>query len=239
MRISGIALVALFGIALGKAHADAISVSPTTLKVSGRGGMLILHVANRGDAPVVAQVEGFTWVQTNGRNRLKPNASVEISPPLMQLNPGKQQLVRIAVPAVSDGREHTYRLIVSELPNASAGQGVHVLLRISVPVFENTPSNAAPRLSWSLDHRQGRWWLQVKNSGLERAKLTHLAIQTSDGRTAPVSDHALHYVLAGSRGTWPLEKISLSVGQHVSVHGIYADSGKTLNVDLDVPALVP
>jgi P pilus assembly chaperone PapD len=99
--------------------------------------------------------------------------------------------------------ERAYRLLVSELPDAEAeGEGVHVLLQFSVPVFVHHDPHAVPHLSWSV--RRGR--LVAANTGAQTIKLDSVIL---DGTPRP----GLIYLLPGaSRDIGP-------AGQgHVRVH---------------------
>jgi fimbrial chaperone protein len=178
-----------------------LDVAPTTLDLkSGAAGLFF--ITNHGARDVTVQIEAADWRQENGRDATTPSQDLLASPPLAHIAPGARQSVRVMARPAGDS-EHAYRLLVSELPDAEAGgDGVHVLLQFSVPVFVRHDPRAVPQLSWSL--RQGR--LIAANAGAQTVKLDSVTV---DGAQRP----GLIYLLPGaSRDLGP-------AGQgHVRVH---------------------
>ncbi|HEY0267563.1 MAG TPA: fimbria/pilus periplasmic chaperone [Rhizomicrobium sp.] len=163
-----------------------MDVAPTTLELKP-GVPGLFYVTNHGDRPVTVQIEAADWTQAQGRDLLAPSGAFFASPPFATLAPGARQTVRVMA-RPSGGGEHVYRLLVSELPDATEGAGVHVLLQFSVPVFVRAAPPPAPQLTWS--SRGGV--LSATNSGGRTVKLTSL---TLDGA---VRDTGLVYLLPGA-----------------------------------------
>jgi fimbrial chaperone protein len=190
-----------------------LDVAPTTLELKP-GAAGLFFVTNHGARDVTVQIEAADWRQENSRDITAPSQELLASPPLAHIAPGARQSVRVMARAAGEG-ERAYRLLVSELPDPDAGgEGVHVLLQFSVPVFVRHDPRAAPQLSWAV--RQGR--LIAANAGAQTVKLDSVTI---DGAVKP----GLVYLLPGAaRDIGP-------AGQgHVRVHD--ERSGTDLAADI-------
>ncbi len=178
-----------------------LDVAPTTLDLKP-GAAGLFFIANHSARPVTVQIEAADWRQEDGRDVTAPSQELLASPPLAHIAPGARQSVRVMARPPGDG-ERAYRLLVSELPDVDAGgEGVHVLLQFSVPVFVRHDPRAVPQLSWSA--ARGR--LIAANTGAQTIKLDSVTI---DETPKP----GLVYLLPGtSRDLGP-------AGQgHVRVH---------------------
>ena len=113
-----------------------LDVAPTTLDLQpDRAGLFF--VTNHGARPITVQIEAMDWRQqdTGGPGRLTPSTVLLTSPPMARIAPGGRQSVRVLARGPAQ-RERAFRLLVSQLPDAADdGDGVHVLLQFSVPVF--------------------------------------------------------------------------------------------------------
>jgi fimbrial chaperone protein len=167
--------------------ATVMDVAPTTLELKpGVAGLF--YVTNHGAVPVTVQIEAADWKQKQGRDLLTPSQDFFASPPFATLAPGARQTVRVMARPSDGAREHAYRLLVSELPDEAGGDGVHVLLQFSVPVFVRAAPPSRPQLSWSAQDGV----LRVTNSGAQAVKLNGV---TLDGA---VRDTGLVYLLPGA-----------------------------------------
>src|SRR3546814_20680504 len=97
-----------------------------------------LGLSNTGKSALHAQVRIFHWTQADGNDKLTPTTDLVASPPMVSIEPGKRQLVRII--RVNDGLiphkvERTFRLLVDELPGPGR-PGVKFDHSYSIPVFE-------------------------------------------------------------------------------------------------------
>jgi fimbrial chaperone protein len=178
-----------------------LDVAPTTLELKP-GAAGLFFITNHGARDVTVQIEAADWRQENGRDVTAPSQELLASPPLAHIGPGARQSVRVMARPTGAG-ERAYRLLVSELPDpAAGGEGVHVLLQFSVPVFVHHDPRVAAQLSWS----SARGRLIAANTGAQTVKLDSVIV---DGARRP----GLVYLLPGTtRDIGP-------VGQgHVRVH---------------------
>ncbi|HRP87670.1 MAG TPA: fimbria/pilus periplasmic chaperone, partial [Gammaproteobacteria bacterium] len=92
-----IALAAVLAL-LPAGHAFArgqLQARPTLVELApgNQAGRLVL--ANTGDAPVAAQVRVFAWSQVDGEDRLADTNEIAISPAIVRIPPGGEQVVRV------------------------------------------------------------------------------------------------------------------------------------------------
>lgn len=136
MRQIAFALAALIA-TLGAADAASLRVSPTALKLDPRSGATTVRVWNDDRQAINVQVRVFKSTMVNGKERLEATRSVVASPPMTQLRPGTENLVRVVrVPGMPVDASERFRLLVDEIPDPSrlrAGT-VNVLVRHSIPV---------------------------------------------------------------------------------------------------------
>lgn len=189
------------------ACAAGLQVAPISLTLDARRGADGLWLSNTGDAVLNAQVRVFHWTQANGEEQLAASRGLAVSPPMLKLEPGARQLVRVirTGPAPTE-REDAFRLLVDEVPNEAAqANGLNFVLRYSVPVFV-APAGAAPaapQLEWSLRGGAAAT-LEVANAGSTHAQLASLAFTGADGNVLSINAGLLGYVLPGATMHWPL-----------------------------------
>lgn len=183
---------------------EGIRVSPTTLEVTAPGAATGLTIVNQGRENITIQARVFRWTQQNGREEYVPTQDVVVSPPMTQLPPGTQQLLRVV--RVSGGvarGEESYRIYIDQIPDRANGQGgtVSFTSRLRIPVFFTDPSARAPQVEWSVLHNGNQAVLQARNVGDTRLRIADLQVLT--GNRALVRQNGLFgYVLGGSVMQW-------------------------------------
>jgi fimbrial chaperone protein len=212
----------ILGIALlsGSLQAASLQVSPVSLDMPARQAAEGLWLSNSGTAPLQAQVRVYAWHQENGEDVLKPTNDVVASPPMLSIQPGQRQIVRIirvgaglAPPPI----EKTYRVVMDELPVSTQGAGVQFVLRYSVPIFVaaaiQTPGGGvdadatkrpAPPVNWRVQGSGKAAVLLASNNGEHHAKITQTSFTSKGGKKVILSEGLYGYVLAKSTRQWPL-----------------------------------
>lgn len=99
-----------------------------------------LWIQNQGDTPTTMQVRIVRWQQENGYERYKAQQEVVASPPIVRIEKGSKQLIRlIKQTTVPAGVEQAYRIIVDEIPQpdpvSTPQMGLKVQMRYSLPLF--------------------------------------------------------------------------------------------------------
>lgn len=200
------------------AYAVGLQVAPILLEFGAPEATQALRLSNSSDSPLRAQVRVMAWTQSGGEEQLQPTRDLVASPPIMELVPGQEQLVRIVrLQPGAPQREQAYRLLVDELPPEAGGgkAGVQFLLRHSIPVFV-LPPGARPATerrgkAADLSALETRFsaagdgvLFSVRNKGAQRVRLSQLTFESADGRATPLVPGLLGYVLAGQQMQWDL-----------------------------------
>ncbi len=77
-----------------------------------------LWIQNQGSEATTMQVRIVRWQQQDGFERYQPQQDVVASPPVVRIEKGKKQLIRLIKQSpVPAGVEQAYRIIVDEIPN--------------------------------------------------------------------------------------------------------------------------
>jgi len=190
------------------ARAASLQVSPVSLSLTAKQNADGLWLFNSGNAPLQAQVRVFRWTQAKGGDVLAPTTELVASPPMITVEPGRRQIIRIVrvnsaspPPAV----EQTFRLLVDEIPALDA-PGVQFALRYSIPVFILGAAKAsAAALDWKIEHRGKDVVLHVVNTGGGYAKITNVGFTPTNGKKLVLSKGLYGYVLAKNSRDWQLE----------------------------------
>jgi fimbrial chaperone protein len=199
------ALAAAF-ISLAPASGASLEVAPTKLVVDEKGAST-LTLANRGTDPIIVQIQGFSWEQVNGEDVLKPSSDVLVSPPMARIAPGGKQTVRLMVkPGGEAGKERTYRIMASELPDPVINdpRTIRVLLQFNIPVFAGSPAKGAPQVAWDASAGPQGLALSARNLGAAHVKFTKLELVTPSGKRTPVKSKGVPYVLSGATRNWTI-----------------------------------
>ncbi|QGZ66783.1 fimbrial biogenesis chaperone [Paraburkholderia acidisoli] len=204
--VAALALGALAAFGVRDAQAATLQISPVTIEFSPGEVATGLTLRNPGETPVYGQVRVFRWSQANGDDVLTPATDVIASPPLIEIAPHADQLVRLVRTASAPpAGEESYRLLIDELPppGSAAAEGVTIRLRYSVPVFVDAANTAArPVLAWHLVHAPNGWALRADNTGARRAQIAAVQLVDDLGQTHDVTKGLLGYALAGQGRQW-------------------------------------
>ncbi len=203
------------------ASASGLQVAPTSLDLAPKKNADGLWLSNTGDGTLHAQVRVFHWTQEGGEEKLAPSRGLAISPPMLQIDAGARQLVRVirsaAPPSVN---EDAYRVLIDELPvdesQTSQGDakstvpegGLQYVLRYSVPIFVQPAGNGgsvAPKLNGKVVREGDQTFIEVTNQGTGHAQLGNLVLVDAQGKREEVSAGLVGYVLPGQTMRWPLK----------------------------------
>jgi fimbrial chaperone protein len=226
MKICFGRLIAIFWLVLcASASASSISVSPTTLNLvtSGEAGSSVT-VTNSSTAPVNIQARALRWTQVDGRDRLDPTEEVAVSPPIIQVAPGADQVIRIVrLSQRPVTGEEAYRLLVDELPSSARlpATSVHLVVRQSIPVFFRSPEAAFEPLSFELSRAGNATRAIGINRGEAHQKITSLTIKDGHNTVRYSKNGLVGYVLGKSSFAWiaPTMGAGLASVQGRTEHG--------------------
>lgn len=189
--------------------ASSLQVWPTRVFIAAERGADGLRLHNSGGRSLHAQVRVFYWSQINGEDVLEPARELAVSPPMLELEPGAEQLVRVVrLGPPPANREVSYRLVVDELPldeEGSAPQsGLKYVLRYSIPVFLSPlEAKASPVLHTRLTRDGKVRFLEIDNVGTGHAQIAELAFVHGEQRVV-IAPGLSGYVLPGQSRRWIL-----------------------------------
>jgi fimbrial chaperone protein len=205
-----------------------ILIWPVNPVIEGDTRAAALWLENPGKAPITLQVRVYAWAQQDGRNAYAPQDEILGTPPIVSIQPGERQLIRLTrtTPPPAEA-EKPYRVVVDEIPTGDAptapGAAVSFRMRYSLPLFsyakvegrkDKTPP-PAPLLSWrSGSDAEGRF-LEIRNRGAGHARLTNVAF-AGGAKQSTVAEGLFGYVLPGSSMRWPLPPETDAAGDLVA-----------------------
>ncbi|WP_424588817.1 fimbrial biogenesis chaperone [Buttiauxella sp.] len=179
-----------------------------------------LWIQNQSDSATTMQVRVVGWQQQQGHEKYQAQQDVVASPPIVRIEGGGKQLIRlIKQNVVPPGQELAYRIVVDEIPQPADSNkpqmGLKLQMRYSIPLFsygagmqiEKAASNHAntepAKLSWRVVNENGQPTLQVSNRGNIHARLSNVTLRQGSQQRA-LTDGLMGYVLPGSQREWPL-----------------------------------
>lgn len=184
-RLSFVRLLAvLFSLMLGAGSAQAFQVRPVRVDLGGRQPASQLVVTNPTSNTMLIQAEAFDWSQTRDKDSLNPSTNLIVNPPIFELAPGAQQVVRVGLRrAIESGVEVPYRIWLTQVatPGETTDSGVQMLLRVSLPVFVTGAGTGSPQAVWQRDAADGA--VEMGNSGARHLHVRELRL-VSDGARA-------------------------------------------------------
>ena len=179
-----------------------------------------LWIQNQGDTPTTMQVRIVRWRQDGGNERYQPQQDVVASPPIVRIDKGSKQLIRlIKQAAIPAGKEQAYRIIVDEIPQPDDPNkpkiGLKLQMRYSIPLFvygQGIPTIKegahhalveTRNLSWRGTRADGQPVLEGRNRGDVHVRLSQVALEQG-GQKRTIAEGLLGYVLPGSSRSWPI-----------------------------------
>ncbi|MGD1107173.1 MAG: fimbria/pilus periplasmic chaperone [Terracidiphilus sp.] len=202
LALASAAVILLF--AGPAASAQALSVLPVNIFFSPGQKASSLTVTNVGKTETSIQIRAYAWSQQDGDDQLTDSDAVVLSPPLATIAPGASQVIRLILRKLPQGREATYRILVDQIPPPAEPGIVHMVLRMSIPIFAQPPTRAVPHLQFHLEIDAGKLVLVGINDGLSHEVIRDIVLSTSDGRTLKEESSASPYILAGATRRWPI-----------------------------------
>jgi fimbrial chaperone protein len=172
-------LAALFALLFGMGAAQAFQVRPVRVDIGGRQPASQLVVSNPTAHAMLIQVDAFDWSQNRDKDSLHPSANLIVNPPIFELAPGAQQVVRVGLRrAIESGVEVPYRIWLTQVatPGEAIDSGVQMLLRVSLPVFVTGAGTGAPLAQWQRDATHDT--VEMGNAGARHLHVRELRLFT-------------------------------------------------------------
>ncbi len=196
-------------LAAGDVPAGSFQVNPIRIEIAKGATTAAITVRNDGDEAIVIQASMVGWTQDDsGQDMYAPTTEALVTPPVMTVAPGGEQIVRVGLRRAADPqRELTYRLYLAEVPPPPKPgfTGLQVALRVGVPVFVPPLAPVIRRLEWSAQTAaDGTIRLAAQNTGNTHVQITDFELGVTGAGEPLAHQTALAYVLAGQRRLWQL-----------------------------------
>ncbi len=191
--------------AMPAAGGGRLQAGPTQLELTSSVRATRLTLRNSGSAALMAQVRIYTWSQEDGEDRLHDTDLLVASPPIVELAPGEEHLVRVVrVGPAATGHDQTYRAVVDELPGDQSADVSQVALRMRyvIPIHDRADGAADAELQCRIDAAQAQ--LHCANPGGRAAQLGATRLVWGEGQELQLSPGLYGYVLPGAWRTWRL-----------------------------------
>ncbi len=196
------ALLALSSI---QAAAGVFTVTPVRIYMTPKDRAIAVTITNEGDSPVALQADISEWKQkSDGSDELTLTEDLILSPPIIKLGPKARQVVRLALLVPADAtRQLTYRLVLREIPEATAPKKgaveVPIALALSMPVFI-TPPVAKRDMSCSLARGDAKALaVTCANTGSAYSQIREISVKRKDKLEGRFEGGV--YVLPGAKKT--------------------------------------
>lgn len=194
------------------------NVDPVRVELSPHQQTAAIIVRNDSDQPSSMQIQAVTWSQFNGKDVYTPTRELLVSPPVVTIPPKSDQVIRVALRRQADpSKELSYRINLQELPAQPAPDftGVHVALRIGLPVFvQPHMGEAKPKMVWTVARMSDSTLkVGVQNQGNAHVQISDFSLYIPGSERAITGEAGSNYVLAGQSQEWllktsPSEKIA-------------------------------
>jgi len=191
-------------------HAGSFMVDPVRIDLDETQKSSSLMLRNNDQEPTVIQVSLMAWSQIDGEDVYTPTKDVLITPPIVPIQAGSEQLLRLALRRPLDPqKELTYRIFLQEVPPPPRPgfRGLQVALRMSVPIFANANQALRPKMEWKSAYIAKDHALRVEliNSGAAHLHLYEFSLRQPNSNTNLVLQQTAVYLLSGQRHEWVIK----------------------------------
>jgi len=184
--------------------AAAIQVTPIRIHLNETMPIATLTLVNKASTPIMLETQSTHWTQKSGEDVYTPTKALIVSPPIISLEPGKSQLVRVALRHQEVlTEEDAFRIFVQEIPQYHVGNapGVEFALRFGIPAFI-APIHPTYSLEWHTAVKKGMLKLKVINNSNTHIQFTHLDLINPESQKLLDSQSVFIYLLPHQSKTW-------------------------------------
>lgn len=201
LAVCASAAIGISGMSGRAASAQSLAVLPVNVLLSPGQSATSLTVTNH-DKETSIQIRAYAWSQKGDDDQLSPTSDVVVSPPLASIAPGATQVIRLILRQPPQGREATYRILIDQIPPPAEPGVVHVVLRLSIPIFAQPATRATPDVQFHLERDEANLFLVGVNNGLQHEAIRDIVLTASDGRQFRAGSGVSPYILGGVRRRW-------------------------------------
>jgi fimbrial chaperone protein len=235
--VQALAILALLCCMIAPAFAGAFSVSPVRLILTGDQPVVAMTVQNSEQEPTVVQLELVEWSQKEGKDVYVPTKDILATPPIFTLPANGKQIIRIGLrKPQSSANESAYRIFLHEVPGPpkSGFQGLHVSLKISVPIFIPANTKVSQKLRWTAKlNKDNQLKISAINEGNTHLQISSIKVSTSKDQLISMQKTAT-YILPMQKQEWLLKpELMLDSSLRISLKTDAGDMQTEINLDRD------
>lgn len=204
-----VSLLALsIGLASASSFAANFAVNPLKVVLSPQKNSEILSIHNSANLPLRLQIEAKNWsVGANGEWVLTDTDDLIYTPELLEIGPGQDAVLRVGSDNPPDEKEQSYRLLMTEIPDASTAtttkNGVELKVRtqLSLPVFIEPPVPVQPELHiTNVQQKNADMRISIINKGTQRTDAQGVSVNVLDasGKSIDKQQETISYALSNS-----------------------------------------
>jgi fimbrial chaperone protein len=200
-KIIIVAVMSLVDQSLGQA--GSFQVNPIRVTLTSQVASVLINVRNENTDSLRIQVEAAAWNQTKqGEMQLAPTKEIAFYPTLMSIAPGEERNIRVAAKTTPQSLEKTYRIFITELPDAAKSKtaAVRMLTRFSIPIFLQPEKSSAQLQIDQFNWQRGEFSFELMNNGNVHSLPRDIWLKgtAADGTVVFEKQLAPWYVLARS-----------------------------------------
>lgn len=188
------------------ASAQVLSVVPVNVFMMPGQRTTTLSVTNPTNKETAVQIRTYAWSQAGNDDRLAATNMMMVSPPMATIAPGATQVVRLVLRQSPPYREATYRILIDQIPPPAEPGVVHMVLRLSIPIFvQPEKPRAFADVQFQVESKAGQVFLVGSNRGLLHESVHDIVLTTSDGHKLKPTSGGAPYILEGSTRRWQID----------------------------------
>lgn len=152
--------------------AGGFRVTPTKLEVGARQTGSALTITNLLNQNVTIQIKVMEWTQDGNEQQLELSRDVIFSPPIVNIPPGADQIVRFRLRRGADQfLERAYRVYVQQLQSPSGASSNTIKVKFGVPLFVKPLQPTEPRYLINVQQQSDRGIVNITNYGTEHIRV--------------------------------------------------------------------
>jgi fimbrial chaperone protein len=209
VRLIGLALASMAGVAQGPLWAASVNVSPVVIEADSPRKAVAVTVTNDSDRAVTYQADAFTWRQENGTDRYDPTSELLVVPSVVEIPPNRSQVIRVVLRTPTPSPvERAFRVMLEDISDDVApkeGKGLAFRFIHNLPVMIAPSTKAVNSMQWKpcVAKASGQSCVSLRNNGNRRIKLASLTLGGDAWQQAlPMKDQP--NILAGAYREWNL-----------------------------------
>lgn len=230
-----------------KNYAASLGVWPINPRIDAPASATMVWVKNNSTQDnIVLQARVLKWGQRDNTDEYNVQDDLVVSPPLITVKPGAQQIFRIVnrsgvIDTVFE--EQSFRLIIDEIPiEGNQNQGpLNFQMRYSLPLFVGVPAEYTDKtgvhrlaaMAGGLSYKlitQPEPSIEISNNGKFNARLSKVKVKGAGMAPLVLSDGLLGYVLVGATRSWPLSAEQLNSLQKKNVTVVFEQDRQELEI---------